>query len=141
MKRKIYQSILDKIWGDDLEDMQLISKYNKRVIFMLWNFDIYGIYAWVVPLKDRKGITIANTFQKNIKESGRKPKKILPDQSSEFYIRSMKSQLYDNGIEIYSALNKWKSVVAERFIRSFNDKIYKHMNTISKICKLTGWMK
>ena len=132
MKRKIYQSILDKIWGDDLEDMQLISKYNKRVIFMLWNFDIYSIYAWVVPLKDRKGITIANTFQKNIEESGRKPKKILPDQGSEFYIRSMKSQLYDNGIEIYSALNKWKSVVAERFIRTLKNKIYKHMAAVSE---------
>ena len=55
--------------------MQLIRKFNKRLQFLLCVIDIYIKYAWVVPLKDKKGITITNAFQKNINESNRKPKK------------------------------------------------------------------
>ena len=77
-------------------------------------------------------------LKKCLDEFAPKSNKVWADQSSEFYNRSLKSWLHDSGIELYSTHNERKSVVAERFIRSFNDKIYKHMNTISKICKLTG---
>ena len=59
----------------DLADMQLISKFNKGFGFLLRVIDIFTKYAWVVPLKDKKGITITNAFQKILKESNRKPKK------------------------------------------------------------------
>ena len=55
--------------------MQLISKFNKRLQFLLGVIDIYIKYAWVVLLKDKRGITITNAFQKNINESNRKAKK------------------------------------------------------------------
>ena len=61
-KQKVYSPFIDNIWGDDLADMQLISKFNKGIRFLL--FDIFSKYAWVIPLKDKKGITIANAFQK-----------------------------------------------------------------------------
>ena len=80
--------------------MQLISRFNKRFKFLLWAIDIYGKYAWVIPLKDKKGITITNAFQKSIDESNWKPNKIWVDKSSEFYKRSMKSFSENNGIEI-----------------------------------------
>ena len=63
--------------------------------------DIYSKHAWVVPLKDKKGITITNTFQKILDESGRKPSKIWLDKGSKFYNRSMKYWLEDNSIEMY----------------------------------------
>ena len=75
----------------------------------------FKAYAWFIPLKDKKGITISNAFQKSLKESNRKPSKIWVDKGSKFYNRSMKSWLEKHDIEIYSVHNEEKSVVAERF--------------------------
>ena len=74
----------DNIWGADLADMQSINKYNKGFYFLLCVIDIYSKYAWVVPLKDKIGITITNAFQKYLDDSGRKPNKILADKGIEF---------------------------------------------------------
>ena len=63
-KRKVYCGFKDNIWGTDLTDMQLISKFNKRFRFLLCVIDIFSKYAWVVPLK---GISIVNAFQKILK--------------------------------------------------------------------------
>ena len=90
-------------------------------------------YAWVVPLKDKNDMTITKTFQNILGESNRKPNKIWVDKGSKFYNRSMKSWLQDNDIELYSTHNERKSVVAERFIRTLKNKIYKYMASISKI--------
>ena len=112
--------------------MQLISKFNKGFRFLLCVIDIFSKYAWVVPLKDKKGISIVNAFQKILKESDRKPNKIWVDKGSEFYNNSFKKWLKDNDIEIYSIHNERKSVVAERFIRTLKTKIYKYMTLVSK---------
>ena len=63
-KRKVQSPFIDNIWGEDLVDMQLVSKFNKRFRFLLCFINIYSKYAWVIPLKDKKGITITNAFQK-----------------------------------------------------------------------------
>ena len=72
-KRKEYSAFKDNIWAVDLADMQLISKFNKGFRFLLCFIDIYSKYAWVVPLKDKKGLSIVNAFQKILKQSARKP--------------------------------------------------------------------
>ena len=113
--------------------MQLISKFNKGFRFLLCVIDIFSIYVWVVPLKDKKGVSIVNAFKKISKDPiNRKPHKIWVDQGSEFYNSSFKNWLQDNDIEIYSTHNEGKSVVAERFIRTSKNKIYKYMTSISK---------
>ena len=94
--------------------------------------DIFSKYAWVFPLKDKKGIIITNAFQKILKESNRKPNKIWVDKGSEFYNNSFKKWLKDNDIEMYSIHNEGKSVVAERFIRTLKTKIYKYITQINK---------
>ena len=58
LKRRNYSSLKDNIWSTDLVDMQLISKFNKKIRFLLCVIDLFGKYAWVVPLKDKKGRTI-----------------------------------------------------------------------------------
>ena len=131
-KRKVYSGFRDNIWGADLADMQLISKFNKGFRFLLCVIDIFSKYAWVVPLKGKKGISIVNAFQKILKELKRKPNKIWVDKGSEFYNNSFKKLLKDNDIEMYSIHNEGKSVAAERFIRTLKDKIYKYMTSISK---------
>ena len=70
--------------------MQLIKKFNKEFRFLLCVIDIFSKYAWVVPLKDKKVITIVNAFQKTLRESDRKPNKIWVDKGSEFYNNSFK---------------------------------------------------
>ena len=80
--------------------------------------DVFSKCAWVAPLKDKKGISIANAYQTISNESNRKPNKIWVDKSSEIYNRPMKSWLQDNNIEMYSTHNEVKSVVAERFMRT-----------------------
>ena len=121
--------------------MQLINKLNKGFRFLLCVIDIFSKYAWVVPLKDKEGISIVNAFQKIFKKShkreaksqGRKPNKIWVDKASEFYNNSFKKWLKDNDIEMYSIHNEGKSVFAERFIiRTLINKIHKYMTAISK---------
>ena len=112
--------------------MQLISKHDKGIRYLLCVIDLFSKYAWVVPLKDKKGVSIVNAFQSILDSSERKPNKIWVDQGSEFYNNVFKKWLKDNGISMYSAYNEGKFVVAERFIRALKNKIYKHMTAISK---------
>ena len=132
-KRKVYSIFKDNIWSVDLADMQLLSKYNKGIRFLLCVIDIFSKYAWVVPLKDKKGISIVKAFQSILKQSNRKPNKIWVDKGSEFYNAYFKKWLRDNDIVMYSTHNEEKSVVSERFIRTIKSKIYKYMISISKI--------
>ena len=83
----------------------------------------FSKYAWVVPLKDKRVVTIVNAFQKVLNKSDRKPNKIWIDKGGEFYNRSMKSWLEKNDIKMYSSHNERKSVAAERFMRTFKKKI------------------
>ena len=131
-KRTVYSGFKDNIWGADLADMQLISKFNKGTRFLLCVTDIFSKYGWVVPSKDKRGVTIINAFEKILDNTKRKPNKIWVDKSSEFYNSSFKKWLKDNDIEIYSRHNEGKSVVAQRFIRTLKNKIYKYMTAVSK---------
>ena len=71
----MYSSFKDNIWGVDLADLQSLSKYNKRIKYLLCAIDLFSKYVWVIPLKDKKGTSIVNAFQKIILEK-RKPNKI-----------------------------------------------------------------
>ena len=121
-KRKVYSLFKDNLWGVDLADMQLLSKFNKGFRFLLCVIDIFSKYAWVIPLKDKKGISIVNAFKQISKEFNRKPNKIWVDKESEFYNISFKKWLQDNDIEMYSTNNEGKSVIAERFLRTLKNK-------------------
>ena len=90
----------------------------KKFVFYCLLF--FSKHVWVVPLKDKKGTTITNGFQKILDKSRRKPNKIWIDKGTEFYNRSIKSH------------NDGKYVVAERFIRTLKTKICKYMTPISK---------
>ena len=112
--------------------MQLLSRYNKGIRFLLCAIDIFSKYACVVPLKDKKRTSIVTAFQSILKQSNRKPNKIWVDKGSEFYNASFKKWLEDNDIVMYSTHNGGKSVAAERFIRTLKSKIYKYTTAISK---------
>ena len=92
----MYSQFKDNIWGVDLADMQSLSRKNKGIKYLLCAIDLYTKYAFVIPLKDKKGISIVNVFNKIIKQSNRKPNKIWVDQGGEFY----KKWLLKNGCQI-----------------------------------------
>ena len=117
----------NKILAEELHKL-VIKKFNKRKCAI----DLFSKYAFVVPLKDKKGISNVNAFNKIIKQSNRKPNKIRVDQGGEFYNRVFKKWLSDNDISMYSTYNEGKSVVAERFIRTLKNKLYKHMAATGK---------
>ena len=95
----------------DVTDMQLLIKFNKWFRFLLCVIDIFSKYAWVIPLKDKKAVSIVSAFQIILKESNRKPNKIWVDKGSEFYNSSFKKWLKDNDIKMYSTNNEGKSVM------------------------------
>ena len=105
--------------------MQSLSKYNNGIKYLLFAIDLFSKYAWVVSLKDKKGVSIVDAFQKLISEGSkaesqwrRKPNKIWVGKGSDFYDNSFKKWLKDNDIEMYLIHNEGKSVIAERFIRT-----------------------
>ena len=100
---------------------------------------MFSKYAWVVPLKDKRGIAIVNAFQKIISigsevesKGRRKLNKIWVDQGGEFYNKLFKRFLKIDNIEMYSTYNEGKSVVTEWFIRTLKNKSFKDMSAVSK---------
>ena len=109
-----------------------MKEIQQRNQVLLCTIDLFSKYSWVVPLKDKRGVTIVNAFQKVLDSSNRKPNKIWVDQWGEFYNKLFKRFLKNNKIEMYSIYNEGKSIVAERFIKTLKNKIFKHMSAISK---------
>ena len=88
--------------------------------------DLFSKYVWVVSIKIKKGTS------KLLSNSNRKPYKTWVDQGSKFYNNTFKDFLTINNIKMYSAYDEGKSAVAERFIRTLKNRIFKHMTAISK---------
>ena len=140
----MYSSFKDNIWGADLADMQLISKYNKEIRYLLCAIDLLSKYAFVVPLKDKKGTTIVKAFQKILNISKRRPNKIWLNKGSEFYNAHFKKWLKDNNIEMYSTHNEGKSEGESnkkdpKFKLGDHVRISKYKNIIAKgyVCNLS----
>ena len=132
LHKPIIRNLYSDIWGVDLADMQALSRKNKGIKYLLCAIDLFSKYAFVIPIKDKKGISIVNAFDKIIKQSNRKPNKIWVDQGGEFYNNVFEKWLFDNDIIMYSTYNEVKSVAAERFIITLKNKLYKHMTATSK---------
>ena len=118
-KHRVFVNGIDKIWAADLADMKAFEKYNDGYTFLLLVIDIFSKYGWVIPLKNKKGKTVAEAL-KNIFEE-RKPEKLWTDKGTEFYNKDVKKL-----IEIYSTENKEKSSVVERWIRTMKEKMWKY---------------
>ena len=110
---------IDKIWAADLADMTALSKDNEGVNFLLLVIDIFSKYGWIVPLKNKKGETVANALKTIFKE--RKPEKLWTDKGREFYNKDVKDL-----VELYSTENEEKSSIVERWIRTMKEKMWKY---------------
>ena len=104
-KRKVYSQFKVSVWEVYIADMQSLSGKNKGIKYLLCAIDLYSKYAFVIPLKDKKGISIVDAFNKIIKQSNRKPNKVWADQGGEFYNNVFKRWLSDNDRITYSTYN------------------------------------
>lgn len=104
--------------------MQKFSKWNKGYRYLLMVLDVFSKYGWIVPLKDKKGETVAAAFKK-IFSKGRKPKRLWVDKGKEYYNKSVKELLNSEGIEMYSTENEEKSMICERWNRTIKTKMWK----------------
>ena len=105
--------------------MGSLSSKNKNVKYLSCAIDVFTRYAWDKPLKDKKGKIVLNSFIEIVNESISTPNKLWFDQGREFCNQLMQKWLENNDILMYSTHNEDKSVIAERFIKTFTVKIYK----------------
>ena len=123
-RRKIVVNHIDEIFAADLVEMQKFAKLNRGYRYLLTCIDIFSKFSWVIPLKDKKGITIKNALEKIFNK--RKPKFLWTDRGKEFYNKQVETLLNENNIKIYSTNNsEIKSAVIERFNRTFKNMMYK----------------
>ena len=118
-KRRVLVNGIDKIWAADLVDMQVFSKFNRGVKYLLAVIDLLSKYGWLIPLKDKTGKSVASALKTIFKE--RKPEKMWVDKGKEFYNKDVKDL-----IELYSTENEEKSSVVERWIRTMKEKMWKY---------------
>ena len=120
LRRKIIFNHIDEIFAANLVEMQKFSKMNKNYRYLLTCIDIFSKFAFVIPLKHKKGITIKNALQKIFKK--RKPKFLWTDKDKEFYNNQVHDLLKENNIKLYSTnYSEIKSSVIERFNRTFKN--------------------
>ena len=112
---------IDKIWAADLADMRALSKENEGFNFLLLIIDTFSKYGWIVPLKDKKGETIVKALKEIFKESGRRPAKLWTDKGREFFNKDVQDL-----VELYATENEEKSSIAERWIRTMKEKMFKY---------------
>ena len=111
----------NKIWAADLADMRALSKENEGFNFLLLVIDIFNKYGWIKPLKDKKGETIVKALKEIFKESGRRPAKLWTDKGREFFNKDVRDL-----VELYATENEEKSSIAERWIRTIKEKMFKY---------------
>ena len=122
--RKIIVNHIDEIFAADLVEMQKFAKLNKGYRYLLTCIDIFSKFAFVIPLKDKKGINVKNALQKIFKQ--KKCKFLWTDRGKEFYNKQVQDLLNENNIKLYSTNNsEIKSSVVERFNRTFKNMMYK----------------
>ena len=104
--------------------MQQFSKWNKGYGYLLMVLVVFSKYGWIVPLKDKKGETVTETFKSIFKE-GRKPQYLWTDKGKEYYNKHLKDLLEKHDITLYSTENEEKSSVCERWNRTIKTKMWK----------------
>ena len=118
-KRRVIVNGIDKIWAADLADMTAFKDYNDGYTFLLLVIDTFSKYGYLIPLKNKKGETVADALKDIFKK--RKPEKLWTDKGREFYNKDVKDL-----VELYSTENEEKSSIAERWVRTIKEKMWKY---------------
>ena len=126
--RKYIVHDIDEQWQSDLADVARISNKNKGYNFLLTVIDIFSRYAWVRPLKTKRGKEVAAAF-KSIFDEGRIPKRIQTDQGKEFENVHVRNLLRRHDIELFSVKSAYKAAIVERFNRTLKSKLWRYFTS------------
>ena len=102
-----------------MADLSAFKDYNEGYKFLLLVIDTFSKYGYLIPLKNKKGETVANALKDIFKK--RKPEKLWTDKGREFYNKDVKDL-----VELYSTENEEKSSIAERWVRTIKEKMWKY---------------
>lgn len=124
-RRHVDVFAIDDVWSCDLVELQEWNYQNKGFKYILNVIDVFSKFAWSIPLKDKKGVTVVEAFRQIAKQFGRIPKHIWVDKGKEFYNKNMDEWLQENKINRYSTYGEHKSAVVERFNRTLKEIMWK----------------
>ena len=116
---------IDDQWQADLVDISSLARFNKGYKFLLTCTDVFSKFAWVVPPKNKRGISLVNGFQ-SILDLGRSPEKLQTDKETEFLNRNFQSLLEENSIHFFTTNNELKASVVERFNHTLKTHMWKY---------------
>ena len=127
-------------WAADLVDTQNTSKWNKGTKYLLCVIDVFSKFAWVEPLKTKKGVDVALALTKifNSRLAAQYPTSLQTDAGKEFYNSTVQKLLKDNSIRHFSTSGDTKASVVERFIRIFKQRLYRYFTTFNTLTYLTS---
>ena len=131
LRDQIIVSGIDDQWEADLVDVQELKSLNKNYRYLLTVVDVLSKYAWVVPLKDKTGVSTAEALSK-IFEKGRIPRKLRTDSGKEFENATVQKLLKKNKVHFFTAKNRTKAAVVERFNRTLKGKLWKYFHATGK---------
>ncbi|GBO25915.1 Putative uncharacterized transposon-derived protein F54H12.3 [Araneus ventricosus] len=124
---KVIVYSIDQQWQADLVDLSSLSKYNKGYRYLLCCIDVLSKYAWIVPLKQKRGTDILEAFK--IIFSHRKPKFLQTDQGTEFENSIFQKFLKENNVKYFTTYNATKASIVERFNRTLKTKMWKYFTS------------
>jgi transposase InsO family protein len=123
-RSKTIVSHIDKQWQADLIEFRDIASHNNGYKYVLAVIDCFSKYAWVVPIKNKDGVTVEKAF-KHIFENAapRIPERLQTDQGLEFYNSHVKGLLEKHSITLFSTYSDTKAAIVERFNRTIKTRI------------------
>jgi transposase InsO family protein len=126
-RRKTFAKGTDDIFQADLADMRNLASYNDGFSYVLTCIDVFSRYAFAIPIKDKRGSTVAAAFEKIFSE--RVPNMVQTDRGLEFLNAQVQDVFRKHGIRHYFSLNDdIKAALVERFNRTLKSRLYRHMS-------------
>jgi hypothetical protein len=126
IRRRVIVPRINHTFQADLVDVSKFADENDGFKFLLTCIDVFSKYAWVIPLKNKKGKSVTEAFKKIYEQ--RKCEKLQVDKGSEFYNKEFLTFCKTNKIQIYSTQSEHKAAVVERFNRTFREKMHRYFS-------------
>ena len=124
-RRKVLTKRLDWNWGADLVDLRPLARENRGNKYLLTVIDFLSRFAFVGPLKTKKGSDVARAFERILRSSGRSCRKLATDKGSEFYNPDFRRLMRARRIVHYSPHSPIKVSLIERFNRTLKSRMFK----------------
>ena len=125
---------MDHQWVADLVEVQRLAKHNGGTRYLLTVLDVLSKYAWVEPLQDKTGRSLAQAWERLLKRAHpRRPRQLQTDQGKEFYNRSFQQVLKKHAIHHFSTYGDTKASVIERFNRTLKERLYRYLTAANTL--------